>query len=226
MLLNRRKFIGGTLAVGAGSLAGCASSGTRQPPPGALLAADGTPVMAELMKPGPLGEKMLGSPTASDVVIEYVSLSCPFCYKFHIEVYPRFKKELIDTGKIRFIVREFPIGRAAGTAAIINRCAPDKDYFDLLDKYIVQRTKWVSQEVRLDAIYKVAAQTGMTRQAFDACLADKELEKSLKEIKQRARDFGVSGTPTFFVNGKKYRGVLTLDQIKAMLAEQPVQQTT
>ena len=218
--LNRRKFIGGVLAVGAGGLSGCAGGVGRQSAPVGLLMADGAPVMAELMKPSPLGEKSLGSPTAPGVIIEYASLTCPFSYKFHLDTYPRLKKELIDTGKVRFILREFPIGRAAGTAAIITRCAPDKDYFVLYDKYLVQRTKWVSQEVRLDAIYKIAAQTGMTRQAFDACLANKEVEEGLKAIKQRGREFGVSGTPTFFINGKKFRGVLTLDQIKSMLVQQ------
>ena len=120
-----------------------------------------------------------------------------------MNVYPRVKKELIDTGKVRWIVREFPIGRSAGTAAIINRCAPEKDYFVLFDKFLTQQKAWVSQEVRTDAIYKVASQTGMTRQAFDACLSNKELEEGLRTVKQRGRELGVTGTPTFFVNGKK-----------------------
>ena len=224
--LNRRIFIGGALATGASALSGCAGGGARSSAPAGLLAADGTPVMAELMKPGALEEIVLGNPNAPGVIIEYASLSCPFCYKFHLDTFPRVPKELIKTGKVRFIIREFPIGRAAGTAAIINRCAPRKDYLTLYDKYIVQRTKWVSQEVRPDAIFKIAAQTGMTRAAFDACLADKELEKKLKEVKQRGRALGVSGTPTFFVNGKKFRGVLTFDQIKTMLAAPATPQTT
>lgn len=173
--------------------------------------------MAELMKPGPLGEIALGSASAPDTIIEYASLTCPFCRKFHLTAYPRIKKELIDTGKVRLIIREFPIGRSAGTAAIITRCAPEKDFFVLFDKFLTQQNKWVSQDVRPDAIYKIAAQTGMTRQAFDACLINKEVEDGLALVKQRGREFGVSGTPTFFVNGKKARGALTFDQIKAML---------
>ncbi len=220
MSLNRRKFIGGARAVGAGGLAGCAGGGARQSAPAGLVAADGTPVMAELMKPGPLGEKALGSPTAPATIIEYASLTCPYCRAFHLTTFPRVKKELIDTGKVRFIVREFPIGRSAGAAAIITRCAPEKDYFVLFDKFLTQQNKWTSQYVRPDAIYKIAAQTGMTRQAFDACLANKEIEDGLRTVKQRGREFGVSGTPTFFINGKKARGVLTFDQIKEMLGAQ------
>ncbi|MHA1164552.1 MAG: DsbA family protein [Alphaproteobacteria bacterium] len=203
--------------MSAGGLSGCAGGGARQSELAGPLNADGTPKMAALMKPGPLGEKVLGNASAPDTIIEYASLTCPFCYKFHLTTYQRIKKELIDTGKVRYIIREFPIGRSAGTAAIITRCAPEKDYFVLYDKFLRQQSKWVSQDVRPDAIYKIAAQTGMTRQAFDACLNNKEVEDGLALVKQRGREFGVSGTPTFFVNGKKARGALTFDQIKAML---------
>lgn len=220
MLLDRRVFVGGILAAGAGSLVGCAGGGGRPSAQVALLNSDGTPNLAELMKPGPLGEKALGSPSAPATIIEYASLTCPYCYKFHLTTFQRVKKELIDTGKVRFIVREFPIGRSAGTAAIITRCAPEKDYFVLFDKFLRQRTSWTSQNVRPDAIYKVAAQTGMSRATFDACLANKEIEEGLRAVKQRGREFGVAGTPTFFINGKKATGVLTFDQITAMIAGQ------
>jgi len=221
-MIDRRLMIGGALAMSAFGLAGCASGGSagRAAGTAALLNADGTPTSEALMKPGPLPEKALGNPNAPATIIEYASLTCPYCRKFHLATYPRLKKELIDTGKVYFIVREFPIGRSAGTAAIITRCAPEKDYFVLFDKFLTQQNRWTSQEVRPDAIYKIAAQTGMTRQAFDACLANKEVEEGLRIIKQRGRDFGVSGTPTFFINGKKTRGALTFDQIKAMIGAQ------
>ena len=210
----------GLLAASAGGLAGCAGGGSRPRPQAGPLNADGTPILAELMKPGPLGEKSLGNPNAPNTIIEYASLTCPFCRKFHVNVYPRVKKELIDTGKVRWIVREFPIGRSAGTAAIITRCGPPKNYFALFDKFLTQQKAWVSQEVRTDAIYKVAAQTGLSRQAFDACLSNKELEEGLRTVKQRGRELGVTGTPTFFVNGKKKRGDLTYDELVAMLGSQ------
>ncbi len=89
MSLNRRKFIGGALAVGAGGLAGCAGGGARQSAPAGLVSADGTVNLEELMKPGPLGEMALGSPTAPATIIEYASLTCPFCQKFHLTTYQR-----------------------------------------------------------------------------------------------------------------------------------------
>lgn len=221
MPFDRRIFVYGVLALCAGILAGCAGGGSPREKPAALLNADGSANMAELMKPGPLGDRALGNPNAPVTVIEYASLTCPYCRQFHTTTYPRMKKELIDTGKVRYIVREYPIGRTAGTAAIIARCAPEKDFFVLYDKFLKQQKRWTSQDVRPDAIYKIAAQTGMSRDTFNACLANKEIEDGLKSVKQRGREFGVSGTPTFFINGKKFRGPLTFDQIKAETS-QPV----
>ena len=219
-MLNRRIFVSGIVAAGSGLLAGCGSGGPKKVAEGALLLGDGTPNPVELMKPGPLGEKALGSANAPATIIEYASLTCPHCHKFHLTTYPRIKKELIDTGKVRYIIREFPIGRTAAAAAVVTRCAPAKDYFTLYDKFLTQQSKWTSQEVRPDAIYKIAAQTGMKRAAFDSCMANQEITEGLVWVKQRAREFGVSGTPTFFINGKKARGVLTFDQIKAMIGPQ------
>src|SRR5512146_2359208 len=114
------------LAVGI-ALSGCGGVG-----PTADKALNVPPV-AELMADGPLGERVLGSPNAPITVIEYASLTCPHCAHFQKEVFPRVKKELIDTGKIRFIVREFTIGHTSGAAAIINRCAPEDKYFSLFN---------------------------------------------------------------------------------------------
>ncbi|GAB4225753.1 MAG: DsbA family protein [Methyloligellaceae bacterium] len=220
-MFDRRQILGGGLAVCASALAGCASgAGRGGGGTTALLNADGTPTREALMKPGPLGEKALGNPDAPVTIIEYASLTCPFCRRFHLATYPRLKKELIDTGKVYYIIREFPIGRSAAAAAVVTRCAPAKDYFTLYDKFLTQQKKWTGQKVRPDAIYKVAAQTGMSRAAFDSCMANQEIIDGLVWVKQRGRQFGVSGTPTFFINGKKARGALTFDQIKAMIGPQ------
>ena len=220
-MFDRRWVVGGLFATGAGMLAGCASGqGPRRAAEGVLLNADGTPNPTELLKAGPLGDKALGRPDAPVTIIEYASLTCPFCHRFHLTTYPRIKKELIDTGKVRYIIREFPIGRTAAAAAVVTRCAPDKDYFTLYDKFLTQQKKWTSQGVRPDAIFAIAKQTGMSRATFDACMTNQEITEGLVWVKKRARAFGVSGTPTFFINGKKARGVLTYEQVKAMIDQQ------
>jgi protein-disulfide isomerase len=178
------------------------------------------PPVAELMQPGPLGDRALGNPNAPVTVIEYVSLTCPHCAAFHRDVFPRVKREYIDTGKIRFIVREFPIGRSAGNAAIANRCAPEDKYFSLLCALLARQSEWVSQEVRLDAIYGVAKSVGMSRETFDKCLANQSMIDALDEVKQRGRKFGVIGTPTFFANGRKAQGATTYEEFKALVDPQ------
>jgi protein-disulfide isomerase len=178
------------------------------------------PSPEELMSAGPLGERVLGSPNAPITVIEYASLTCPHCAHFQKEVFPRVKKELIDTGKIRFIVREFPIGHTSGAAAIINRCAPENKYFSLFNAFLLRQPEWVSQEVRPDAIYSVAKSSGMSRETFDKCLTNQTIIDGLTEVKQRGRKFGVIGTPTFFANGRKAQGIITFEEFKALLGPQ------
>jgi protein-disulfide isomerase len=173
------------------------------------------PAPEELMAPGPLGERVLGSPNAPVTVIEYASLTCPHTARFQRDVFPRVKKELIDTGKIRFIVREFPIGHASGAAAIINRCAPEDKYFFLLNQFLTRQPEWVSQEVRPDAIYTVAKSSGMLRKTFDECLMNQTIIAGLTEVKQRGRKFGVVGTPTFFANGRKAQGAITFEEFSS-----------
>jgi protein-disulfide isomerase len=202
------------LVAAAIGLFGC--GGVASPADTAKAGLD-VPSKAELMAPGPLGERALGNPNAPVTVIEYVSLTCPHCANFQKKLFSRVKREFIDTGKIRFIVREFPIGHTAGTAAIINRCAPANKYFFLLNQFLTRQPEWVSQEVRPDAIYKVAKSSGMSRETFDKCLSNQTIIDGLTEVKQRGRKFGVIGTPTFFINGQKAQGEVTFEQIKAMI---------
>jgi protein-disulfide isomerase len=160
---------------------------------------------------------MLGSPNAPVTVIEYASLTCPHCAHFQKDVFPQVKKELIDTGKIRFVVREFPIGHTSGAAAIINRCAPEDKYFSLFNAFLLRQPEWVSLEIRPDAIYSVAKSSGMSRETFDKCLTNQTIIDGLTEVKQRGRKFGVVGTPTFFANGRKAQGTITFEEFKALL---------
>ena len=201
------------------ALSGCGGGAMGPAPP--IDKATYVPPQAELMAPGPLGERVLGKAAAPVTVIEYVSLTCPHCANFHKHLFARMKKEFIDTGKVRYIVREFPIGRTAGTAAIVSACAPEDKYFFLLSQFLTRQSEWVSQEVRLDAIYAVAKSSGMTRETFDKCLSNQTIIDGLTEVKQRGRQFNVIGTPTFFINGRKAQGEVTFDEIKAMIEQAP-----
>src|SRR5262245_33518664 len=125
------------------------------------------PTVADVMLTGPLPEMAFGRADAPVTIVEYASLTCPHCRNFHLNTFPQFKKEYIDTGKVRFILREFPIGKTSGAATIALRCAKPEKYLTLYGKFMEQQASWVAQEVRLDPIFNVAAQVGMTRQQFD-----------------------------------------------------------
>jgi len=187
----------------------------ERPPGGREVIAN--PSVAEIMKTGPLAEMAWGRADAPLTVIKYMSLTCPYCRKFHGEVFPAFKKRYVDTGKVRFILREFPIGRASGNATIALRCAGQDKYLDLYGKFLVQQASWVSQEVRLDAIYKVAQQVGMSRAQFDQCLQNQDMINGLKWVKDRGRTLGIIGTPNFFVDGKLVKRVLSLEDLTALV---------
>lgn len=176
-----------------------------------------------VLNPGPLGDHVMGKATAPVTVIEYASLSCPHCHNFEVKVFPKFKRAFINTGKVRYVVREFPIGHASGTAAIINHCAPKGKFFTLFHAYLTHQPEWVSQDVRLNAIYAVAHHAvGMSRATFDKCLANQPMIAALRQVKDRGRKLGVEGTPTFFIKGQRIQGEVTFAQIKTLIEAKPV----
>lgn len=175
------------------------------------------PTYEQVMKLGVLPEMSVGRADAPVTVIKYASLTCPYCKKFQATVFPKFKRNYVDTGKVRFIIREFPIGHTSGTATIALRCAPPDKYFKLYGKFLAQQAKWVSQEVRLDNIYQVASQVGLSRAKFDACLKNQDLIKGLAWVKDRGRTLGVIGTPNFYIQNKLVKKVLDYDGLTALV---------
>ena len=185
------------------------------PPGGRQVIKD--PTFAQVMQTGTLKEMSFGRGDAPVTIIKYASLTCPYCRQFHQKTFPKLKRAYIDTGKVRFIIREFPIGKTSGAATIALRCAKPEKYLVLYAKFLEQQNKWVSQEVRFDAIYSVASQVGMTRQQFDACRENQAMIDGLKWVKDRGRTLGVIGTPNFFIQGKLVKRVLTMKEIREMV---------
>src|SRR5262249_50945974 len=140
------------------------------------------PGAAEIMAPGELPEMALGRSDAPVTIVQYASMTCPYCRKFQLETFPLLKKEYIDTGKVRYILREFPIGKQSGLATIALRCAPAEKYFVLYDKLMREQATWVSQEARPDPIFRVAAQVGMTRAQFDSCRENRGMIAALNAV--------------------------------------------
>jgi protein-disulfide isomerase len=177
-----------------------------------------SPSIAEIMRAGPLPEMALGRKDAPVTLVQYASMTCPYCRQFQIETFPVLKREYIDTGKVRYVLRaEFPIGKQSGLATIALRCAPPDKYFALYDKLMRQQAAWVSQEVRPDPIFKVAQQVGMTRAQFDSCRENRGMIDALNGIKERGRTLGIIGTPNFFVEGKLVKSVIGIKDIREMV---------
>jgi protein-disulfide isomerase len=215
-------------ALGAALLGGCGGGGNTtlaaligssepEPTAEAQAAAPQMVKVEELMIAGPLGDKSLGKPNAPVTVIEYASLTCPACAAFHKNVFPAFKKAYIDTGKVRYIWREFPIGRASAAAAIAVRCAPDKSYFKLNDKFLFNQPAWVAQEIKTEEIYNLVKETGLKRAAFDACYTNQKINDDLVVVKNRGRALGVTRTPTFFVNGQRLVGGQSMEELAKVI---------
>jgi protein-disulfide isomerase len=175
------------------------------------------PSVAEIMKTGELPEMSLGRADAPVTIVQYASMTCPYCRKFQIESFPALKKEYIDTGKVRYILREFPIGKQSGLATVALRCAAPAKYFTLYDKLMREQAAWVSQEVRPDPIFKIAAQVGMTRAQFDSCRENRGMIAALNWVKERGRTLGIIGTPNFFVQGKLVKSVIGINEIREMV---------
>ena len=168
--------------------------------------------------PGPLGDQVLGADNAPVTIVEYASMTCPHCSHFHETTYPELKKKYIDTGKVRFIFREFPLDPLAAAASLLARCAGKDKYFPLIEAFFAQQKDWVVQKP-LQPMFAIAKQAGFTQQSFDECLANQQMLNGIEESRTRAATkFNVTSTPTFFINGKIFRGALTVEELDKQVA--------
>jgi protein-disulfide isomerase len=172
--------------------------------------------LAELNKPPELGDMALGAPEGAKVtVIEYASATCPHCAAFHKDVFKKLKAEYIDTNKIRFVFREYPLNDAALAAFMIARAAPKESYFPLIDIYFETLETWAQNPA--EGLLNIAKQAGFTQEKFTATLKDEALAKGIIAIHEDGTKFGVTGTPTFFINGTVFEGERTFEAFKAAI---------
>ena len=173
---------------------------------------------------GALSEMTLGAEDAPVTVIEYASVTCPHCATFHETVFPDIKENYIDTGKVRFVFREFPTAPAelSVVGSMLARCAADRGgdeaYFLVLGSLFKTQQKWIYGETR-DELLKIAAQAGIDEAAFDACVRRQELIDLINSNIETGRDrYDVRSTPSFVVDGT-LRHFSTVDDMAAALDE-------
>lgn len=159
--------------------------------------------------------RVLGSPDAPVEVIEYASLTCHHCASFHNDVLPQVKKELIDTGKVRLVYRDFPLDRVALEGAILARCLPPERYFPVLSILFAKQDDWSHAKDPVEPLARIGTLAGLPRSAYDACRADKALQNSIVQSRFEGENkHGVKSTPSFVIGGKTYKGVLAFDAFK------------
>jgi protein-disulfide isomerase len=173
----------------------------------------------ELMKPGPLGELSLGNPDSKVTVVEYASMTCGHCAHFAKDVWPEFKKKYVETNKIHFIFREFPLDNLAAAASMLARCAGSDKTFPLIEVLFEKQADWAFTEGNpVPKLFEIAKQAGFTQASFDKCLTDQKLLDNITAGRTRASEvFGVNATPTFFVNGKRLEGAPTMAAFDKMI---------
>ena len=164
-------------------------------------------------------DRILGNPQAPITIVEYASLTCPHCAHFANDVLPEIKKEWIDTGKAKLVLRDFPLDEPALRAAMIARCAPPERYYAFADTFFAAQEKWVRSTDYREALARLAKLGGMGQAGFDTCITNTELENKIVEGRLRAtQELEVTSTPTFFVNGNKLAGAPTKEEFDKLLS--------
>ncbi|PDQ17983.1 disulfide bond formation protein DsbA [Mesorhizobium sanjuanii] len=179
--------------------------------------AQGTVDMAALLKPGALPDEQLGKDDAKVTIVEYASMTCPHCAHFAETTFPELKTKYIDTGKARYILREFPFDPSAEAGFMLARCAKD-NYFPMVDVLFKQQANWVGVNNTKDALLQISKLAGFTQESFEACLTDQKLLDDVRSVQKRGADeFKVDSTPTFFINGKTYKGAMSIEEMSAII---------
>jgi protein-disulfide isomerase len=172
-----------------------------------------------LMAPGPLPDIVQGAQSAPVTIIEYASLTCSHCAAFHEETWPGLKARYVDTGKVKFILREFPLDPLAAAGFMLARCLGPGKRDALVDQLFAQQKTWAFVPDPVGPLLSLVKLAGMSQTDFQACLENRELYDRVTKSRDRAAmAFDIESTPTFFVNGRKLTGELALADFDKVLA--------
>lgn len=173
----------------------------------------------QLMEPGPLPDIVQGSPSAAITIIEYASMTCSHCAAFHEETWPGLKAKYVDTGKAKFILREFPLDPLAAAGFMLARCAGPDKRDALVDRLFAEQNSWAFVEKPLEPLLALAQKAGFSQADFETCLKNQQLYDQVNQTRDRAAErFAIDSTPTFFVNGRKLTGEIAISDFDKVLA--------
>jgi protein-disulfide isomerase len=221
LIITRREF---TAALSLTGLAALTSLSPLRLIDSAFAQAAGAPAAADVAKPGSLPDMAIGKLDSGVTIVEYASLTCGHCAHFQETVYPKIKAEYIDTNKIKYVFREFPLDIKAAAGSMLSRCIANGDagkYFAVTDLLFRQQADWVMKDTTA-TLKRIGKQAGLSEQAVEACLKDQALlDKIAADQKYANEVLQVNSTPTFFINGEMLKGDTSFDEfdkrIKALL---------
>ena len=200
-MITRRAFTAALSLTGLAALAGVS--------PFRLIADAIAQSGPDVAKPVSLPDMALGPANAPVTITEFASMTCPHCAAFNETVFPKIKSEYIDTGKIRYVFREFPLDIKAAAGSMLARCIAKDDagkYFAVIDMLFKQQNDWVLKNTT-ETLIRIGKQAGLSQQVIEECLKDQALlDKIAADQKYASEVLKVDSTPTFFINGDKIKG--------------------
>jgi protein-disulfide isomerase len=210
MLSRRPLLILGLIAAAAPAVA---APPAKKPAAAPKKAAAGPAIQPDDMS--------LGDPKAKIQVIEYASMACPHCGHFNEEVFPTLKSKYIDTGRVRYTLKEMITEPAAVAVAgfLIARCAGPDKYFTVVDQVFRSQSRWTQGNIK-PIFQEIAAANGVDEARFNACLQDQNAADAVGRRAQRAQESeGVNSTPTLFINGKQVEAPQSAEELDALMAK-------
>ena len=210
MTITRRAFTAALTLTGLAALTGLL-------PPLRLITSAMAQSASDVAKPVSLPDMALGPADAKVTISEFASMTCPHCAAFNAEVFPKIKSEYIDTGKIRYIFREFPLDVKATAGSMLARCIANGDagkYFAVVDLLFRQQGDWVMKNTT-DTLIRIGKQAGFSQDQVEKCLQDQDLLNKIGADQAYATSvLKVDSTPTFFINGERIKGEASFDEFK------------
>jgi protein-disulfide isomerase len=213
LIITRRAFTTAALSLTALNLLGAFS-------PLRLITEAMAQGASDVAKPVSLPDMALGPANATVTITEYASMTCPHCSAFNETVFPKIKSEYIDTGKVRYVFREFPLDIKAAAGSMLARCIAREDagkYFAVIDMLFKQQNDWVIKNTT-ETLIRIGKQAGLSQQAVEDCLKDQALlDKIAADQKFAAEVLKVNSTPTFFINGEMVKGETSFEEFDKRL---------
>ena len=163
---------------------------------------------------------VIGNEDAKITIIEYASLSCSHCADFHVNTLETLKKEYIDTGKARMVFRDYPFNYPALLGSMVLRCIPENYRYDYMNALFKLQTDWVNKKNKktIQELYKIMQSGGMTKDEYDACIYNTELENEILEgVMEAQNQFNIKSTPSFIINGKLIEGNKSIKEFRQII---------